>query len=91
MQIFSLYVCDMLCVECSQAVKQRLANIPGVYHVNVNLAEGTATIYYKESSTALEEIQQLVDDYRYLGRYQLAPYHECKHTQIIQSKLLRRV
>lgn len=88
MQIFSLYVRDMSCSDCSNAVKQQLERVPGVCHVNVNLTEGSATVYYKELSHALEEMQLQVNNLGYLGRSQLVPNHQCKyksHTSVHNS------
>ena len=79
MQIFSLYVRDMTCSDCSNVVKQQLERVPGVCHVNVNLTEGSATVYYKELSHALEEMQLQVNNLGYLGCSQLVPNHQCKY------------
>ena len=81
MQTFSLYVCDMSCSECSVAVKRHLESLAGVCHVNVNLTEGSATVYYKALTHPLEEIQQQVNELGYLGRRQLVPNHQCQHQQ----------
>ncbi len=79
MQTFSLYVRDMSCSACSNAVKQHLESISGVCHVNVNLTEGSATVYYQVLSDALEAMQQQVHELGYLGRSQLVPHHQCQH------------
>ena len=86
MQTFSLYVRDMSCSGCSNAVKQRLEMLPDVYHVNVDIIEGSATVYYRESNELLYEIQHLVDEFGYLGRSELVPDHQCLHDKNIIFK-----
>ena len=69
----------MSCNNSSSAVKQQLESVAGVSHVNVNISEGSVTIYFVETSTELEAIQQLASDFGYLGLSQLIPHHQFDH------------
>ena len=94
MKTLSLSVPDMVCNDCASAVENRLRDIPGVYHVNVNLFQSCTTVYYQESNPELQFIEQMVKHYGHVNLKALVPNSLCNHSErltIHAKKTVNRV
>src|SRR5215208_7973587 len=65
-------ICDGLGVE------KRLLNYPGIYDIEANFLNGTATVKYDESKVTLEEIKKLISECSYHCSGEQVPVHISK-------------
>jgi len=62
-------VTGMMCASCVAHVTEALKEVPGVRHVEVNLATGQAQVEYRPRQASLASLEQAINDSGYgVGR-----------------------
>ncbi|MBW4679378.1 MAG: heavy metal translocating P-type ATPase [Microcoleus vaginatus WJT46-NPBG5] len=65
MDTITLKLRGMSCASCASAIEEAIKSVPGVVECQVNFAMEQTRVQYDSTQTALEEIQQAVDDAGY--------------------------
>jgi Cu2+-exporting ATPase len=68
----------MMSVGDGRGVEKRLAQTPGIHHVDANYLNCTATVHYDESAISLAEIKALVGECGYHCTGESLPEHMCE-------------
>jgi len=68
----------MMSVGDGRGVEKRLAQMPGIHHVDANYLNCTATVHYDETVISLAEIKALVGECGYHCTGESLPEHVCE-------------
>ncbi len=61
-RLAELSIDEMKCNGCVKSVNEALMDAPGVLHVNVDLADGKATVKYWQGRTSPEQLASIVNE-----------------------------